>query len=475
MPLYETVVGLEIHVELATASKVFCGCSTAFGGGQNTRACPVCMGLPGALPALNRQAVEYAVRAGLALNCSITKNAVFDRKHYFYPDLPKAFQISQLYLPLCVDGWVEVSGKRIRIREIHMEEDAGKLSHDPWTDVSLVDFNRCGAPLIEIVTQPDIRSAEEAVEAVRKIRAALSMLGVSDCKMQEGSLRVDVNLSVRPMGSDELGTRAEMKNINSLRSIGRAVTAETARQIEQIELGKPIIQQTRRWDDSKGASSAMRSKEDALDYRYFPEPDLAPLSLSDEWIAERRAALPELPEQKRKRYPVEFGLSAYDTDILVSEKALCELFERTAALCGRPKDAANWIMGEVLAALKDRGEPPDQLRLPPEALARIITLQSDGVVNRNGARRALTAVMSGEAEDVDGYVTANQLAMVGDESALAGIVRQVMESDADSVAAYRAGKEKAFGRLMGQAMKALRGKGDPGRLKELLTEALGEG
>ncbi|GHU67131.1 aspartyl/glutamyl-tRNA(Asn/Gln) amidotransferase subunit B [Clostridia bacterium] len=472
MPQYETVVGLEIHVELATASKIFCNCTTAFGGEANTHVCPVCMGLPGALPVLNRQVVEYAVSAGLALNCKITPNAVFDRKHYFYPDLPKAFQVSQLYLPLCTDGWVEVLGRRIRIREIHMEEDAGKLVHDPWTDSTLVDFNRCGVPLIEIVTQPDMRTPDEVVETVRQIRAALSMLGVSDCKMQEGSLRVDVNLSVRPMGSDVLGTRTEMKNINSLKSIGRAVAGETARQIERIELGKPIIQETRRWDDNKDTSAAMRSKADAHDYRYFPEPDLSPLSLSEEWLEQRRASLPELPEWKRLRYPAEFGLSAYDTDILVSEKTLCELFEKTAALCGKPKDAANWIMGEILAALKERGESPDQLTLAPEVLSRIITLQSDGVINRNGARQTLAAALTGEIADVDGYVIANQLVMVGDESALTEIVRQVIDGDPDSVAAYRSGKEKVFGFLMGQAMKALKGKGDPARLKELLRDAL---
>ncbi|MDR0396529.1 MAG: Asp-tRNA(Asn)/Glu-tRNA(Gln) amidotransferase subunit GatB [Oscillospiraceae bacterium] len=472
MPQYETVVGLEIHVELATKSKIFCGCSTAFGGGQNTRVCPVCMGLPGALPVLNRQAVDFAVRAGLALNCSIAKRSMFDRKHYFYPDLPKAFQISQLYLPLCADGWVDALGKRVRIREIHMEEDAGKLVHDPWTDATLADFNRCGVPLIEIVTQPDMRTPEETVEAVRQIRAALSMLGVSDCKMQEGSLRVDVNLSVRPIGSTELGTRTEMKNINSLKSIGRAVAGEAARQIEQIELGKPIIQQTRRWDDSKGASTAMRSKEDAHDYRYFPEPDVAPLSLTDEWIEERRSSLPELPEHKRKRYPIEYGLSEYDAGILVSEKALCELFERTAAQCGKPKEAANWIMGEVLAALNQRGESPDQLTLSPDVLSRIIAMQSGGVINRNGARQVLAAALSADALDVDEYVKANQLAMVGDESALQEIVRRVVDADPDSVAAYRSGKEKVFGYLMGQAMKALKGKGDPNRLKALLKQAL---
>ncbi|GHU79982.1 aspartyl/glutamyl-tRNA(Asn/Gln) amidotransferase subunit B [Clostridia bacterium] len=472
MPNYETVVGLEIHVELATRSKAFCGCTTEFGGAPNTHVCPVCMGLPGALPVLNRQVVEFAVQAGLALNCSITRNALFDRKHYFYPDLPKAFQISQLYLPLCRDGWVDVGGKRIRIREIHMEEDAGKLVHDPWTDQTLVDFNRCGVPLIEIVTQPDMRTAEEVVETVRKIRAALSMLGVSDCKMQEGSLRVDVNLSVRPMGSDELGTRTEMKNINSLKSIGRAVVGEAARQIERIELNRPIIQETRRWDDNKDTSTAMRSKADAHDYRYFPEPDLAPLSLTEEWIEAQRASLPELPEQKRERYPREFGLSDYDTSIIVSEKTLCDLFERTTFICGKPKDTANWIMGEILATLKGRGESPDQLVLNPEILARVITLQSEGVINRNGARETLQAALAGELNNVDEYIKIHQLAMVDDGAALEDVIRQVVSGDPESVAAYKAGKEKVFGFLMGQAMKLLKGKGDPARLKEMLREAL---
>ena len=474
MSAYETVVGLEIHAELATESKIFCGCSTRFGGAPNTNVCPVCMGLPGTLPVLNRKVVEFAAMAGLAFHCQITPNARFDRKHYFYPDLPKAFQTSQLYLPLCRDGYVDIPGRRVRIREIHMEEDAGKLIHDPWTDETLVDFNRCGVPLIEIVTQPDMRTPEEVVETVRAVRAALAALGVSDVRMQEGSLRVDVNLSVRPLGSEGLGTRTEMKNINSLKSIGRAVAGEAARQAELIELGRAVSQETRRWDDNKEASRAMRSKEDAHDYRYFPEPDIAPLKLSEEWVQNLRDSLPELPDQKRARYPREYGLSAYDTDIIVSEKRLSDLFEKTAALCGRPKDAANWIMGEALAILKEKAIAPDELELDPARLARIIELNTSGAINRNAARQTLRAVMDEDA-DIDAYIKDHGLAMVGGEDALRAIVRTVLEQNADSADAFRAGKEKVFGFLMGQAMKALAGKGDPVLLKRFMREELESG
>ena len=303
---YEVVIGLEVHTELSTKTKIFCNCTTAFGGEPNTHVCPVCAGMPGTLPVLNRAVVEYAMRTGLALNCDITRYTKFDRKNYFYPDLPKAYQISQLYLPICTWGHVEVQGregpKEIRIKEIHMEEDAGKLIHDPFEDCTLVDYNRCGVPLLEIVSEPDLRSAEEAVEYLEKLRAVLQYVGVSDCKMQEGSLRADINLSVRPAGSQELGVRTEMKNMNSFRAIARAIESESQRQIDLLESGEHVIQQTRRWDDSKGESTAMRSKEDAQDYKYFPEPDLPPISISDEEVERVRAGLPELPEQKKKRY-----------------------------------------------------------------------------------------------------------------------------------------------------------------------------
>ena len=317
---YEVVIGLEVHTELSTKTKIFCNCTTAFGGEPNTHVCPVCAGMPGTLPVLNRAVVEYAMRTGLALNCDITRYTKFDRKNYFYPDLPKAYQISQLYLPICTWGHVEVQGregpKEIRIKEIHMEEDAGKLIHDPFEDCTLVDYNRCGVPLLEIVSEPDLRSAEEAVEYLEKLRAVLQYVGVSDCKMQEGSLRADINLSVRPAGSQELGVRTEMKNMNSFRAIARAIESESQRQIDLLESGERVIQQTRRWDDSKGESTAMRSKEDAQDYKYFPEPDLPPISISDEEVERVRASLPELPEQKKKRYMEELGLSAYDTDMI---------------------------------------------------------------------------------------------------------------------------------------------------------------
>jgi len=475
MSAYETVVGLEIHVELATDSKVFCGCTTRFGGEPNTHVCPVCMGLPGALPVLNEKAVRFALQAGLAMHCDITQNARFDRKHYFYPDLPKAFQISQLYLPLCRNGWVEAAGKRVRIHEIHMEEDAGKLVHDPWTDQSLVDYNRCGVPLIEIVSEPDMRTPDEVVAYVQAVRAILMALGVSDCRMQEGSLRADVNLSVRPLGSDTLGTRTEMKNLNSIKSIARAVAAETQRQIEVIETGRAVVQQTRRWDDNKDSCFAMRSKEDAHDYRYFPEPDLPPMAFTDADIRAIRDALPELPDAKRERYPREYGLSAYDTDVLLSEKRLYTLFEEAAVLSQSPKDTANWLMGEVLAMLKERGQAPDTLALRPEKLARVIRLVRDGVVNRSGGREALGAVWDSRtpgADDVDACIEANGLAMVKDDSLLQRIVGSVMQEQADSVAKYRAGNEKVFGFLMGQAMKALAGKGDPAALKQLLEKSL---
>lgn len=471
MSTYETVVGLEIHVELATKSKIFCGCTTQFGGEPNTHVCPVCMGLPGSLPVLNRDAARYAIMAGLALNCDITRNARFDRKHYFYPDLPKAFQISQLYLPLCVDGHVEIKGKRVRIREIHMEEDAGKLQHDSATDESLVDFNRCGVPLIEIVTQPDMRTADEVVETVKAIRAALLALGVSDCKMQEGSMRVDVNLSVRPLDSTEFGTRTEMKNINSLKSIARAVNGEAARQIELIEMGREVTQQTRRWDDNKDTSFAMRSKADAHDYRYFPEPDLTPLDISVDEIEAIRANLPELPKSKRERYPIEYGLSAYDTEILISEKALSDLFERVAAFTGKPKDAANWIIVETLAILNEKGTPTDELRVEAAKLAEIITMTGDGTINRASARKTLAAVIE---EDVEPrvYVRDNALESVSDDGELRAVVEGVLSANADSVEKYKAGAEKVYGFLVGQVMKALKGKGDPAKVNEILKGML---
>ena len=380
---YETVIGLEVHVELATKTKIFCGCSTAFGGAPNTHTCPVCTGMPGSLPVLNKKVVEYAMAVGLAAGCTITRNCKFDRKNYFYPDNPQNYQISQLYLPICRDGGIEIETsagtKTIGIHEIHMEEDAGKLIHDEWGDCSLVDYNRSGVPLIEIVSEPDMGSAEEVIAYLEKLRMMIQYLGASDCKLNEGSMRADVNLSVREAGSEELGTRTEMKNLNSFKAIARAIEHEKTRQIDLLEEGKQVIQETRRWDDGKEYSYPMRSKEDAQDYRYFPEPDLAPLSISEEWIAEIKAGQPELRPEKMARYRQEYGLPDYDTEIITSSKHLADLFEATAELCRKPKKVSNWLMGETMRLLKEREMEPEEIRFSPEHLAKLIALTEEEI------------------------------------------------------------------------------------------------
>ena len=370
--VYETVIGLEVHVELASKTKIFCGCSTAFGGAPNSHTCPVCTGMPGSLPVLNKQVVEYAIAVGLATNCSITQYCKFDRKNYFYPDNPQNYQISQLYLPICRNGGVEietVAGKKtVGIHEIHMEEDAGKLVHDEWEDCSIVDYNRSGVPLIEIVSEPDMRSAEEVIAYLEKLRLIIQYLGASDCKLNEGSMRADVNLSVREMGAPEFGTRTEMKNLNSFKAIARAIEGERTRQIELIEEGKKVIQETRRWDDNKEYSYAMRSKEDAQDYRYFPEPDLVPIVISDEWIAEIKARQPELRTEKLERYKKEFGLPDYDAEIITGHKKFADLFEATTEICKKPKKVSNWIMGEIIRLLKENEMDPEDIQFSPVCL-----------------------------------------------------------------------------------------------------------
>lgn len=475
MTAYEMVIGLEVHVELATRTKIFCGCSTRFGGAPNTQACPVCTGLPGTLPVVNRRVVEFAVAAGLATNCEITRRTKFDRKNYFYPDLPKAYQVSQLYLPICRNGRVHIETaageKDVGIHEIHMEEDAGKLVHDPWLDQTMVDYNRCGVPLLEIVSEPDMRSADEAIAYLTRLRQTLQYLGVSDCKMQEGSLRADVNLSVRPVGQEALGTRTEMKNLNSFKAIARAIEGEFRRQCELLDDGKPVRQQTRRWDDNKGASFAMRSKENAQDYRYFPEPDLPPIELDDAFIARIRARQPELAEEKRARYQREFALSAYDARLLTEEKPMADLFEAAAALCGRPKEVAHWLMGETMARMKEKQVPAEELALSPEALARIVTLTGEGRLSRQNAREAFAYAFDG-GEDVDGFVKAHGLESVGDDDALLAALSGVLAACERDVAAYRAGNAKVLGYLVGQGMKALGGKADPRRVSELLKKLL---
>ncbi|MDD3240271.1 MAG: Asp-tRNA(Asn)/Glu-tRNA(Gln) amidotransferase subunit GatB [Lachnospira sp.] len=383
---YEVVIGLEVHVELATKTKIFCGCSTAFGGAPNTHTCPVCTGMPGSLPVLNKKVVEYATAVGLATNCTITQNCKFDRKNYFYPDNPQNYQISQLYLPICRDGHVDITladgtEKSIRIHEIHMEEDAGKLVHDDWEDCSLVDYNRSGVPLIEIVSEPDMRSAEEVIAYLDKLRMTVQYLGASDCKLQEGSMRADVNLSVREKGATEFGTRTETKNLNSFSAISRCIENEVARQIDLIESGEKVIQETRRWDDDKEYSYAMRSKEDAQDYRYFPDPDLVPIHISDEWLEEIRSNQPEFREEKCARYKEEFGLPEYDINIITDSKKLADIFEQTTAICGNPKKVSNWIMGETMRLLKEKSMDATDIKFSPENLAKLINLVEGGSIN----------------------------------------------------------------------------------------------
>ena len=470
---WETVIGLETHVELATKSKIFCACTTAFGGAPNTHCCPVCTGMPGALPVLNGKVVEYAVRAALALGCTVTRYSRFDRKNYFYPDLPKAYQISQLYLPIGRDGAVEAGGRTVGIHELHMEEDAGKLIHDPWTEQTKIDYNRCGVPLIEIVTQPDFRTAEEVVAYLEWLRETLQYLGVSDCKMQEGSLRCDVNLSVRPAGSDTLGTRTELKNLSSFKAIRRAIDYETRRQIERLEAGGRVVQETRRWDENKDASYPMRSKEDAQDYRYFPEPDLPPLELGEAYIQALRASQPELAAAKRARYQAAWGLSSYDAEMLTSQKALARFFEETVTLGAEPKQAANWLMGPVLAQLSAHGLEAGDMALTPPTLARLIQLVKEGQLNRNTAVRVCEAVFETDG-DVDAYVAAHGLAQVSDAGLVAQVVEQVLSANEKSVADYRSGKEKAFGFLVGQVMRQLKGQAAPAVVRRVLLEQLAE-
>ena len=473
---YETVIGLEVHVELATKTKIFCSCSTRFGGAPNTHTCPVCTGMPGALPVLNKKVVEYAMAVGLAANCQINQLCKFDRKNYFYPDNPQNYQISQLYLPICHDGWVEIETaqgqkKKIGIHEIHMEEDAGKLIHDEWEDCSLVDYNRSGVPLIEIVSEPDMRSAEEVIAYLEKLRLMIQYLGASDCKLQEGSMRADVNLSVREAGTESFGTRTEMKNLNSFKAIARAIEGERQRQIELLEDGKAVIQETRRWDDNKESSKPMRSKEDAKDYRYFPDPDLPPVVISDQWIATVRSAQPELRDEKMERYQNEYGLPAYDASILTESKAMADLFEETVKLCKKPKEASNWLMVEAMRLLKEKAMEPEEMGLSAASMAALIDMVESKEINRTIAKTVFQEMFD---QDLDPrqYVKEHGLGMVADDGALRKAIEQVMEENPQSVADYKSGKTKAMGYLVGQTMKAMKGKADPASVSSMVKEML---
>lgn len=472
---YETVIGLEVHVELATKTKIFCGCSTRFGGAPNSHTCPVCTGMPGSLPVLNRQVVEYALAVGLALNCGINQFCKFDRKNYFYPDNPQNYQISQLYLPICHDGWVEIETetgkKRIGIHEIHMEEDAGKLIHDEWEDCSLVDYNRSGVPLIEIVSEPDLRSADEVIAYLDQLRMTIQYLGASDCKLQEGSMRVDVNLSVRPAGAKAFGTRTEMKNLNSFKAIARAIEGERKRQIELLEEGRSVVQETRRWDDNKESSKAMRSKEDAQDYRYFPDPDLTPVRISDEWIERLKQAQPELREEKIRRYQSEFSLPLYDARLLTGSKQMADLFEEAAGLCGQPKEVSNWLMVEAMRLLKEREMEMEEVTFSPSHLARLIELIDQKVINRTVAKTVFEEIFE---HDVDpaAYVDQQGLRVVSDEGELEKVIREIIAANPQSAADFKRGKEKAAGFIVGQTMRAMKGKADPAVVNQLVRDLL---
>lgn len=472
---YETVIGLEVHVELAAKTKIFCSCSTEFGGAPNTHTCPVCTGMPGSLPVLNKKVVEYAIAIGLALNCDIARVCKFDRKNYFYPDNPQNYQISQLYLPIARNGYVEIetgdTKKKVRIHEMHMEEDAGKLIHDEWDDTSLVDYNRSGVPLVEIVSEPDMRSADEVIAYLEKLCTIIQYLGASDCKLQEGSMRADVNLSVREAGTERFGTRTEMKNLNSFKAIARAIEGERERQIELLEAGKAVIQETRRWDDNKEASYNMRSKEDAQDYRYFPEPDLVPVVISDEWIEQIRARQPELRSEKLERYKKEFDIPQYDAKIITGSRHMADIFEKASAICGKPKKVSNWLMVETMRLLKDHGMEPEEISFSPENLAKLVNLTERRMINSSVAKEVFEKIF---AENVapESYVEEHGLKMESDTGTLEEVLKKVIADNPKAVEDYHGGKEKALGALVGQTMKAMKGKADPGMVNQKLREML---
>lgn len=472
---YETVIGLEVHAELKTNTKIYCGCKNEFGGEPNTHTCPICSGMPGTLPVLNKRVVDYAIKAGLAMNCSITKYGKQDRKNYFYPDLPKAYQISQFDLPLCQHGYIDIlvegQTRRIGITRIHIEEDAGKLVHDDYGNTSMADYNRCGVPLIEIVTEPDLRSPEEARVFLETLKSILEYTEVSDCKMQEGSLRCDVNLSLRPEGQEEYGTRCEMKNINSFRAAVRSMEYEQKRQAEVLNDGGVIDQETRRWDDVKGISTVMRTKEDAQDYRYFPEPDLLPIIVSDEWIEEIRKTIPELPEQRRSRYVEEYGLPEYDAFILTSSKKTADFFDQTVTLGAAPKTVSNWLMGDIAKLVNDHELEAGDIPFTPAHLAALIALIEKGAISNSAAKKVLNEMFN-NPEEPEKIVDRLGLSQVSDEGAIMQMIQDVMAQNAQSVADYKAGKDKAMGYLVGQVMRVSRGKANPQVINKLLKEAL---
>lgn len=476
---YEAVIGLEVHTELQTKTKIFCSCRTSFGADPNTNVCPICLGLPGVLPVLNKKVLEYAVRAGLALNCEISRFSKFDRKNYYYPDLPKNFQTSQFDLPICEHGYldVEVEGekRRIRITRAHMEEDAGKLVHHGTSitdsDYSLVDYNRTGTPLLEIVSEPDMRSAKEAVAYMEKMRAILQYVGISDCRMEEGSLRCDANVSVRPVGQKELGTKTEIKNINSFKGVERAIEYEAMRQAELLEDGGKVVQETRTWDEKEGVTKSMRTKEEANDYRYFPEPDLVPFTVSDEYIENIRKSLPELPDARKERYMKEFGLSSEDAVFMTNDKATADYFEAAVDAGADPKACVNWLMGEFASQLSTDGIEIAKAPVSAENLAALLKLISKGTISGKIAKKVF-ATMWKEGGNPEEIVKAQGLVQISDTAELSKLVDEVVGKNPKAVEDFKAGKKKAVGALVGQIMKATKGKANPRVINELLNKKL---
>ena len=473
---YEVVIGLEVHAELSTKTKIFCSCPTTFGAEPNTHICPICTAMPGTLPVLNEKVVEYAVKAGLATNCTISKDSKNDRKNYFYPDLPKAYQISQFDKPLCEHGYIEIEDdegnkKKVRLLRIHIEEDAGKLNHNEFGVGSLVDLNRAGVPLIEMVSEPDIRSSKEAEQYLRKIKSILEYIEVSDCKMQEGSLRADVNVSVRKKGEEKFGTRTEMKNMNSFRAIVRAIEYEKDRQIEVLEEGGKVEQETLRWDDINGRTSSMRDKEDAQDYRYFPDPDLVAIRLSDEYVEDIRKALPELPESRRDRYIKEYNLSEKDAKLLTASKYLSNLFEGALAICGNAKAVANLILSDISRILNEKELEPENVPFTAEQLAKMIELIDKGTISSAIAKKVLTELFE-NPKDPEVIIKEKGWIQISDEGAIKEVVMKILENNPQSVADFKGGKDKALGFLVGQAMKETKGKANPQMLNKMFLEEL---
>jgi aspartyl-tRNA(Asn)/glutamyl-tRNA(Gln) amidotransferase subunit B len=475
---WEAVISLEVHAQLQTRTKIFCGCSTGFGAAPNSQVCPVCLGLPGALPVLNRQAVDLAIKAALACGCRVQETSVFARKNYFYPDLPKGYQISQYERPLALGGGLEIPSdggtRRVGLTRIHMEEDAGKSLHEGFADSdrrTYVDFNRSGVPLIEIVSEPDMRSAAEAAEFFSRLRAILVWIGVSDGNMEEGSLRCDANVSIRRVGQTTLGTKAEVKNVNSFRYLEKALEYEIVRQIDLVEGGGAVVQETRLWDSGSGRTCSMRSKEEAHDYRYFPEPDLPPLVIREDRIERVRETMPELPEARSRRFTEQYGLPAYDAGVLTQSAALAGYFEAVAGASGNPKAASNWVMGELLRTVNERGQTVADVPLTPSALAGLIALVDRGTISSSIAK-SVFAKMYDSGRPADAIVAEEGLAQIGDADALASIVADVVRANTDAVAQYRAGKTQTFGFLVGQVMKGSGGKANPRLASDLLKRAL---